>query len=47
MVLYLDSETEQRFREFLTRRGYSHGDLTRTASIALKEYMERNGGLNE
>lgn len=41
MVLYTDIETEKKFREFLKRRGYEHGDIKNETAKALDMYMKK------
>ncbi len=47
MVLYLDSDVECAFREYVKNRGSTHGDLKRHTSEALKEYLIKNGAYHE
>lgn len=46
MVLYADDDAESMFRSFVSNN-YKHGDLKKHTSNALKEYVLKNGDVNE
>ncbi|MDP2215760.1 MAG: hypothetical protein Q8J68_00490 [Methanolobus sp.] len=44
MVIHIEKETENKFREFLKRKGYEYGDLKKESTKAIEQYMTTKEG---
>ena len=48
MVLHPDIEIENQFKSIVYNNGnYKHGDLSKQATVALREYIDKYGDSNE